>query len=434
MINFILHETQKKVAKSKARFITLVAGRRWGKSSLALALAITQCTQKANSKVWIIAPTFQQAKDIYWRSSEKIPFWMREFTKGGYIVKKNDSELLIQFPNGSVLQLKGSDREDTLRGSGLSYVIMDEVASMKANIWNEVIMPSLLDSGGKALFISTPMGFNHFYDLWKRGEDGIEDWESFQFTSYDNPHLDRVLIDQAKLDTPDDIFAQEYLAKFTKYSGLIYTEFERKIHVIEPIELPDHWTYGIGVDRGITNPSSAMFVAIDGDNNYYVYDEIYQTGLTSDKLLDQIRVKKGNRNLTYRVCDPAAKDFIVYCQQNDFHIEGAVREGRDSVMEGISKMKELLKVQSGTGKPRLFVFSNCKNLINEFEQYRWRPRNKSTDGQTLPDEPDKQYGFDHALDGLRYLITSIPVSNDNFDYALFEQQNLEEMEEIARAY
>lgn len=418
-IDYELHKHQKTVASSPARFRVLVAGRRWGKSSLALALAITHCTKHEKSKVWIVSPTYQQGKDVYWRSAEKVPFWMAEFHKVNYPVKKNDSELLLQFPNGSLLQLKGSDREDTLRGSGLDFVVLDEVASMKPNVWTEIIAPSLLDSGGNALFLGTPMGYNHFYELFLKGKRGESSWDSFQYSSYDNPHLDADYIEMAKKDSDEAVFAQEYLAEFRKYSGLIYPEFDTKTHVVAPIELPQHWTFGIGIDRGIANPSAVCFVAIDPEQNVWVFDEIYQTGLTVDKLLEQIKTKQGTRHLAHRYCDPSARDFIDYASQNNFIVNPAVKTGdvRNWVREGISQVKTYLKVQEGTGKPKLFVFSNCTNLINEFQQYRWKPKQNKVDQLAEPDEPDKQYGFDHELDSLRYMLVSYrqPVEPFKFD-------------------
>jgi len=425
-INFILHPKQKEVAKSAARFRCLVGGRRFGKSSLALALAIAFCVENKEAKVWIIAPTYQQAKDIFWRSSEKIPFWTREFARANYPVKKNDSELLLQFPNGSLLQLKGSDREDTLRGSGLDFVILDEMASMKPNVWKEIIFPSLLDSGGKAMFISTPRGYNHFYNLFLKGKRNENDWESFQYTSYQNPYIDKAFLDQAKADSDEQTFAQEYLAEFHKYYGLVYPEFDRKTHVIQPTELDPGWTYGVGIDRGLTNPSGVVFCAIDPDDNFFVYDEIYATNLISEQLVDQVNQKAGHY-LTYKFCDPSAADFMATALDKGMFITPATKEGDLSqwVLNGIAKVKAKLKIQEGTGKPKLFVFNHCKNLINEFQQYRWLE--KSNQALSERDKPDKNYGFDHLLDGLRYLIGSYKNQADsNWDQAVWERQVAEE--------
>lgn len=416
-IDFKLHKGQKEVATDTSRFKVLAAGRRFGKSTLSLALAIKHCLDNAGVKVWIVSPTYSQTKDIYWRSIEKIPFWMDQLTKSGMTVKKNDSELLLEFPNKSILQLKGSDREDTLRGSGLSFVILDEASSMKPNVWQEIVQPALLDSGGKALFISTPRGFNWFYDLWMKGMKKDLDWKSWRYTSYENPLLDKVFIEQAKADSDPETFAQEYLSEFKKYAGLVYQEFNPKIHVIDGIDLNNDFTYGVGVDRGLTNPSGVVFAAIDYHENFYIYNEIYVKNTPADKLVELIRQKEGHFT-TYRFCDPAAADFIQTSTSLGYNIQPATKGGDLSkwVLEGISKVKAKLKVQEGTGKPKLFIFKHCTNLINEFQQYRWLI---SRDSENQPtDKPDKQYGYDHLLDSLRYLIGSYTKPSYDEDYDL----------------
>lgn len=424
-LDFILTPGQQEIAESKARFRVITAGRRWGKSTLALSLAIDACLKKT-CKVWIVSPTYSQSKDIYWRDIQKISWWYAELNRLGSPVKKNDSELLLEFANKSVFQLKGSDREDTLRGSGLEFVVLDEAASMKPDVWGKILMPSLLDSGGKALIISTPMGFNWFYDLWLKGKSGNKDWQSWQYTSYQNPTLDKTIIEQAKIDSDEETFDSEYLAQFRKYSGLVYREFDEAIHIIDPIDLPSSMTFGIGVDRGMTNPSGIVFVAIDGEDTAYVYDEIYVTDATSDKLLELIKQKQSSRYITHRFCDPSARDFIEHCRQNGYSLEPAKKEGElgSWVINGISVVKSRLKVQPGTGQPKLKIFSHCKNLIKEFKQYRWLQEKQ--EGQAHTDRPDKQYGFDHLLDALRYILASIEgKTNDSTDWGTYYRQQRE---------
>jgi hypothetical protein len=429
-VDFKLHHSQLEVALDTSRFKVLAAGRRFGKSTLSLALAIKHCLDKPGSKVWIVCPTYSQSKDIYWRSLEKIPFWISELTKRGLKINKNDSELFLEFPNKSILQLKGSDREDTLRGSGLGFVIVDEAASMKPNVWTEILQPSLLDSNGNALFIGTPKGFNWFYDLWLKGMQKDKGWKSWKFTSYENPKLNKTVIEQAKEDSDSDTFAQEYLSEFRKYSGLVYPEFDNKVHVIEPIPLTNEYTYAIGIDRGLTNPTGCVFCAIDYNENVYVYNEIYIRNSPTDKLVELIKQKQGDHYITYTYCDPAAADFIATSISLGLTVSPAPKTGAldQWVLNGISVVKSKLKIHEGTGKPKLFIFKHCTNLITEFQQYRWMQRT-SKDQQSEPDRPDKQYGFDHLLDALRYLLNSYK-NNDTFDIEEWEFQQKEEMDRI----
>ncbi|MEO0289604.1 MAG: terminase family protein, partial [candidate division WOR-3 bacterium] len=285
-----LHSTQFEVFEDNHRFKVVCAGRRWGKSTLALVCCLAQMSQKDNAICAIVSPTYQQVKDIYWRDPLKIPSLIPQEA----ILKKNDSELFLQLAGTkSYLFLRGSDRVDTLRGLRYDFVVLDEYASMKENVWEEIIQPTLLDSGGGAIFISTPKGYDKFYKLWLKGQGEDPNWKSWRFTSYDNPYLDKEYLKQAKKDMDEDTFGQEILAEFKKYTGLVYKDFDRSVHVIEPVELQPQWTYYRAVDFGFVNPTAVLFVAVTPEGKIYVFDEIYQSGLQTPDLAELIKQKSG---------------------------------------------------------------------------------------------------------------------------------------------
>ena len=173
-----LHPAQLQIFNSKKRFKIVAAGRRFGKSYLSAWLLLINAIQSESKDVFYVAPTFQQAKDIMWGM-------LKDLGKD-LIASAHENTAVLTLVNGRKIYLKGSDRPDTLRGIGLSYVVLDEYASMKPVVWEQIIRPTLADVQGGALFIGTPAGKNHFFDLYK---DAIEDedWEAFQFTSTDNP-------------------------------------------------------------------------------------------------------------------------------------------------------------------------------------------------------------------------------------------------------
>ncbi len=109
--------------------------------------------------------------------------------------------------------LRGWEAIETLRGQSVDFIVLDEVAMYRNfwRTWQEVIRPTLTDRKGRAMFISTPKGFNHFYDLYNLQEED-SDFKSFQFTTYDNPHIPVEEIDKAKQELTEDRFYQEYMA------------------------------------------------------------------------------------------------------------------------------------------------------------------------------------------------------------------------------
>lgn len=195
------HPAQKKVLESDARFRVMMCGRRFGKSLISQNIAIEKGIER--KQVAYITPTYALGKIFFKEICKLLP---------EKIYKKNETDLLIDFVTGGSIRFFTGERLDALRGTKWHLAIIDE-ASYIPNLeegWNNSIRPTLTDYKGKAIFLSTPRGKNYFYSLFMRnGEDG---WESFKFSTYDNPHIDSTEIDAAKAQLPSVVFKQEYMA------------------------------------------------------------------------------------------------------------------------------------------------------------------------------------------------------------------------------
>ena len=213
-----LHDAQMQIFKSDKRFKVASCGRRFGKSYLAAWVLIIKALQSPDKDVFYVAPTFQQAKDILWSILKDV---------GQSVIKStHENTATITLVNDRKIYLKGSDRPDTLRGVGLAYVVMDEYASMKPEVWEMILRPTLADVKGGALFIGTPAGKNHFHKLWLEAQlpENEKDWESYQFVSTDNPFLDPAEIDAAQKSMSTQAFRQEFEATFESFSGGVFQE------------------------------------------------------------------------------------------------------------------------------------------------------------------------------------------------------------------
>ena len=245
-LNIDLHPAQLQIFHSDKRFKIVAAGRRFGKSYLSAWLLLIQAIQSESKDVFYIAPTFQQAKDIMWA--------MLKDLGRDLIAQAHENTAVLTLINGRKIYLKGSDRPETLRGVGLSYVVLDEYASMKPQVWEQIIRPTLADVKGEALFIGTPAGKNHFYDLYKDAFED-EDWDAFQFTSKDNPFLPPEEIVAASKSMSSMSFRQEFEASFETGSGGIFKE-----EWFKKSEEPEEGHYVIAVDP-------AGFEAIEKERN-----------------------------------------------------------------------------------------------------------------------------------------------------------------------
>ena len=231
VLRFDLHPAQLTVFQDKTRFRVLAAGRRFGKTTLAIAEASCAALDPANKlklPVFLIAPTQAQAKLLYWRPL------IDKLNK--LIVSTNVNEGLIYLDNGVLIGVKGADNPEALRGPGLYFAALDEYGSMKPYVWTDIVRPMLVDARGRALFIGTPpYERNQFYDLYKDGESGTDpEVKSFTYESKDNPFLPAGEIDAARRRLSTTAYNREFRAKFVSPTGGLLKEEWIKYEEAEP--------------------------------------------------------------------------------------------------------------------------------------------------------------------------------------------------------
>jgi len=234
---FELHHAQYIINSCDSRFRVVSAGRRFGKTRL----AVLECLAVANEgkRAWWISPTYKMS-NVGWRPlrqmASRIP---------GAVIRKAEREVVI--PGGGLVAVRSADNPDALRGEGLDFVVMDEAAYIMPEAWIEAIRPALSDRLGRALFISTPRGRNWFWDIHRKG--GVEpDWSSFTYPTSANPFMPAGEIEAARAELPEIIFRQEYLAEFVDSEGAVF----RRVHdaaILQPLEQPlEGHQYSAGVD------------------------------------------------------------------------------------------------------------------------------------------------------------------------------------------
>lgn len=217
-LNFKLLKWQQQVFQDKCRFKVVAAGRRCGKSRLsAIELLINALECPAGSSVMYVAPTLGQARSIIWDLLHELG---RPIIKSSHV-----NNLEITLINGRKILVRGADNPDSLRGVSLYYLVMDEVAFIKQDIWEKVLRASLSDQKGRALFISTPSGRNWFYDMFKLGQsEEDEEWRSWHFTTKDNETIDPKEIEAAKRTLSTFAFKQEYESSFDTAGSDVFKE------------------------------------------------------------------------------------------------------------------------------------------------------------------------------------------------------------------
>lgn len=386
------HAAQAQVHDSKARFIVCVCGRRFGKTTLALNELYKKAWLNKDklARCWYVAPNYRQAKTIAWEM-------IKEIIPEQVISSINEAELMIKLVNGVTIELKGADAQDSLRGSKLYYVVLDEYASMRSTVWDEIIRPSMTDvPDSRALFIGTPAGFNHFKTIFDNGKNK-KNWESFQFETLDNPYVPQEEIEELRKITDPTIFRQEYCASFEQMAGTIFPMFKRDIHVVKPFEIPEHWERAVGMDWGMRNPTAVIFAAISEKGEIVIYDHFYASGRTVSQWADIIKARHDFLEISQWIIDPAAlsqaREFGNYGINFISYNPETLKKVND-VNIGINLMSQYLL------EGKIKIFEHCDIVIDQIEQYQWEPPSSRS---MLDPKPRPLKKDDHCTDAIRYL-------------------------------
>lgn len=403
-IVMLLSKPQSKIARSDTRFRVVVAGRRFGKTHLAIR-ELCYWAKEPNKIVWYIAPTYRQAKNIVWRNLKNTLVDLK------WTEKVNESELTIYLRNGSIISLKGADNYDSLRGVGLDGIVMDEFADIDEKAWFETLRPTLSDKQGKALFIGTPKGIGNWaYELYQQCQNDPDNWTSFTFTTIDGGNVPVSEIEQAKRDLDERTFRQEYMATFETFSGRIYHSFDRVNNVKRWTgEINKEMIY-VGMDFNI-DPMSAT-IAVRKDDTLHIIDEIVMYSSNTNEMVAELKSRYPNNRITV-FPDPAGYQRktsaggvtdILILQNSQFIVKAPTHHTQ--VRDRINAVNSRLK--SASGQIKLYIDPKCKHTIESLERQVYKP------GTT---QPDKDGGYDHMNDALGYMIDALfPIMRD-IEYA-----------------
>ena len=352
-----IDSTRKKILDDESRYKVLVCGRRWGKTYFSMMWLMSQ-EIKPDERRWIIFPTYRQAKMVAWNVLKRI---FRDTN-----AKINESELSVTLKNNAKIELKGADKEDSLRGVSLNACVLDEYAFMKPNVWGEIVQPMLAETGGNALFVGTPTGIqNHFYDMFVRGQSDDSDYKSWQFTTIEGGFIPEKEIESAKKNLDAITFRQEYLASFETAQNRCAYNFDRQKHLKEmDISTRMFW----GIDFGVSSYMSAVLMCENVAGEVYVFDEI---GLQNSNTFELAEKMKQIAPDTPVYPDPAGKARTSNSTKSDHRILQDAgftvisRKANPTQKDRLNSLNRMLEDASGDIK--LFINPKCKHTIRDLE-------------------------------------------------------------------
>ena len=288
---YVPRESQKEMFASPARFMAVDAGRRWGKTVTGLNWLLDGVCKEGGVSWWI-APVYSQSRMAF----RKLLSAAKAGNGEGAFSSVSHGELRMVFINGASIEFKSADNPDNLRGEGLSRVVIDEAARVRREVFEEVVRPAVSDTGGRILFISTPKGRNWFYDIWTKGQDGLQpDYKSWKFPTADNPKVGPDDIAQAQQSLPQDVFNQEYMAEFLEDSAGVFRNIDRCIGSVEA-EPNGGGGYYAGCDLA-KHTDFTVLTILDGNGNQVYFNRIQKLDWVYQKQLIMESTKRYNAQL-----------------------------------------------------------------------------------------------------------------------------------------
>ena len=433
-----LHDGQSEVFEAlfidkTAKYGVTCCSRGWGKSYLLATAAVTAVFELMELEAWvphkvvyIIAPTYEQVTDIYY------PLLNYELGMENYALKSSKDEGRFIFPKGVELRLLSYEAVERMRGKGAYFVGWDEVSSCKKGIspkeaWQSVIQPCLVTrwsparalaykspNSGRALMISTPKGYNYFYELFNKKERDSE-WQSWHYDYKTSPYLDATEIEKIKASTDPIEFASEYLASFEESGNNVFYCFDRKTHVVKDIPRFEKGEGGalgedvhVVIDFNVGIMAAAAF-ALRG-NQIFFLDEFKDHPDTETLAISLKTRYKGHKIIAYPDPSGKARKTSAPVGITDFSILGShgirvmARPKAPPIADSVQAVNRMLK--TADGGVHFYVDSSCEGLIKSLERTKWVDKNPDT--ATI----DKSEGIEHYSDGVRYAVEYLfPVRN-----------------------
>ena len=415
---------------SKAKFVWYCGGFGSGKSYIGAQTAIRLAMQAPNGRGLIARQTLVDLKATTMKT-----FW--EVCDPRLIRSHNKSEHLITFVNGHEIYYWGLDDIEKLKSLEIGWFWFDEVNEVDENTFNVAKGRLRHKAQPKrcGIITSNSEGKNWTYKQFVKGKGVKAKFRDLYYTikapSNENTNLPDDYINVLESYT-GDLYDRYVRASFNVFEGQIFPDFNPAIHVIEPFEIPKSWIKVRGFDHGERNPTAVNWGAVSPSGNLYIYREYSVPNEFVD--YHAKKVAEVSNNLEDLICpyaeeyeknvfDPSIRSSRGQSGQKidvewkeemaKYEDNFSVTYGNNNRSAGFARIHKYLRVDperihpltKKKGSPKVFIFSTCPVLGEEFEQYKWKKLSTSSEDDPI-EEPRKKN--DHVLDAFRYLIMSRP--------------------------
>lgn len=384
--NFTPRNYQTELLTDFHRFAVAVWHRRGGKTATVLNRQIvrTQLKYSKSLKRWLapndqrltdkekndtnifyyFLPTYRQAKGVIF---DKL---IKEHVPMELVEKMNESELAIYYKNGSIQRFAGCDDIDKHRGIAPIDVVFDEYSEEDPEMWTTVIQPILRENEGTATFIFTPKGKNHSWEILQQAKQNPEQWFSSVKTVDDTKGISKKEVDEARINTPEAYFLQEYYCDFTENAGAFFRGIKECLYAADDYPNPKHF-YNLGVDLAKYNDYTVLTPFDLATFRVKKQERFNQVDWNFQKMLIEAKARKYN-NAQLKIDRTGVGDPIV----EDLERLG-LNIGEDgAIVFSASTKRDLLNNLSMLIEQKKIKIPNDPELVNELEGFQYTLSNK----------------------------------------------------------
>ena len=270
----------------KYRFLCIVCGRRWGKTKIVSILSDYGLMEK-DCKILCVSKTYKLAKKLW---NYVLPDVQALYGPG--VLRVNKSDMIMESPWGSSLELASADNPDSMLGDAYDIVIDDEAATMKESIFQQNLLPMVRDRKGTLILITTPRGHNWLHKIFQMGQQLINGWWSRTGHSFENKAVYDDEEQKMVMEQTDPLyFQQEYAASFIVFADQVYPDFKEETHVVS--KLPpdiDSWDLYVSIDPGYAVMCAIVWIAYNKvSGQMLIVDEVLRKHLKYNEIITEIR-------------------------------------------------------------------------------------------------------------------------------------------------
>lgn len=373
---------QLQVHNSKHKYNVVCFARQSGKSTYGINKLLDKAWKQKDGTYWHLSPSYRLANQLYERTKTSL------LISKGAMIDKSDSSLFIKLYSGSKIQFFSGAEPGNLLGETLNGAIIDECREQDEKLWRHYIMPMLGTTNGWCDFLSTPSGFDWFYDLFQKQRTDIN-WGAFHAPSHSNPLWSKEMLDAAKAEMSEDLYAQEILAEFRDLgSGSVYVTFgQHNITDVSPFALSGetispYLPILVGMDFNLSPMS--WCIGQNRNREFYWHDEIVlhksHTQEASQVLAERVKNHKPGIILVGDASGNAGQraaagqsDYDIIKQvmkANGIKVTDKTPDANPSIKDRVNAVNSLHK--NSANEISVWYHPRCKQLIKDRQRRTWK--------------------------------------------------------------